>query len=70
MPLGSRRWRWPGSAQRNGRSRYDQRWSPNKCAWPGQFIGLKPNSRPSYSATKMFSLYLPQWPDVRHSSDS
>ena len=43
---------------------------PNRAQWPGQFIGLRPNSRSSYSETKMLSLYLPQCPEVSHSWDS
>ena len=41
-----------------------------RWAWPGQFIGLMPNSRPSVSVTNMCWRYLPQWPDVFHSSES
>ena len=40
----------------------------NRCAWPGQFIGLTPNWRSSVSVMNMFSRYLPQCPEVFHSS--
>ncbi len=43
---------------------------PNRCAWPGQFIGLTPISRSSTSSVNMFSRYFPQWPEVFHSSAS
>ena len=39
-----------------------------RCAWPGQFIGLTAISRSSALVRNMFSRYLPQWPEVFHSS--